>query len=43
MSDPWLRKQHDDTNVFLGFAPEGKTLPQLDKSLENILPGRSAL
>ena len=42
MSEPWLRDKHEDTNVFVGFAPEGKVLPQLDKSLENILPGRSA-
>jgi Domain of unknown function (DUF4157) len=42
MSEPWIRDQHGDTNVFLGFAPEGRVLPQLDKSLENILPGRSA-
>jgi hypothetical protein len=41
MTDPWFQKQHDDTNVFVGFTPEGKVLPQLDKSLENILPGRS--
>jgi hypothetical protein len=43
MAEPWLRDKHEDTNVFVGFAPEGKVLPQLDKSLRDILPGRSAL
>jgi hypothetical protein len=36
-------KQPDDTNIFVGFAPEGKNLPKLDDSLRNILPGRDAL
>ena len=42
MSVDWLRNLHEDTNVFVGFSPEGKVLPELDKSLENILPGRNA-
>jgi hypothetical protein len=42
MSVDWIRNLHDDTNVFVGFAPEGQVLPELDKSLENILPGRNA-
>lgn len=42
MSVDWLRNLHEDTNVFVGFAPEGRVLPELDKSLENILPGRNA-
>jgi len=42
MSVDWIRKLQDDTNVFVGFAPEGQALPELDKSLENILPGRNA-
>ena len=43
MSEPWIRDQHGDTNVFLGFMPEGTTPAYLEKSLQNILPGRSAL
>jgi hypothetical protein len=42
MTDPYFQKLQEDTNVFVGFTPEGKVLPQLDKSLEDILPGRSA-
>jgi len=34
--------QHRDWNVFVGFAPEGKALPELDKSLEKILGDRNA-
>jgi hypothetical protein len=42
MNDPWWKMNHDDTNVFVGFATEGKVLPELDKSLEDILSGRNA-
>ena len=44
MAEPWVLKQHRDTNVFVGFAPEGSPLlPALDDSLRNIVGGRDAL
>jgi hypothetical protein len=44
MTEPWLLKEHRDTNVFIGFAPEGSPLlPALDESLRNIVGGRNAL
>jgi hypothetical protein len=42
MSVWWRQKEPDDTNVFVGFAPERAALPELDKSLENIVSGRNA-
>jgi hypothetical protein len=43
MSEPWIQKEHGDTNVFVGYAPGRDTMPQLDAALENILHGRGAL
>ena len=43
MNEPWIKSQHGDTNVFVGYAPGADTMPQLDPALENILPGRGAL
>ena len=42
MGTTFWKNLHEDTNVFVGFAPEGRVLPELNKSLENILPGRNA-
>jgi hypothetical protein len=38
----WWAIKHEDWNAFVGYAPDGKILPELDKSLEKILPGRNA-
>jgi hypothetical protein len=43
MSETWIKNQHGDTNVFVGYAPGRDTMPQLDAALQDILPGRSAL
>ena len=43
MREPWIKKEHGDTNVFVGFAPGRDTMPQLDTALGNILGGRGAL
>ena len=43
MTVKWLLDQHRDTNVFVGFAPEGSPLSALDESLRNIVGGRDAL
>jgi Domain of unknown function (DUF4157) len=43
MNEPWIKKEHGDTNVFVGFAPGRDTMPQLDAALGDILPGRGAL
>jgi hypothetical protein len=40
MSADWQRI--DATNVFVGFAPEGRKLPNLDESLKKILGDRNA-
>jgi hypothetical protein len=44
MAEPWVLKNHRDTNVFVGFSPQGSPLlPALDDSLRNIVAGRDAL